>query len=232
LWIALAMLAGLGWMVGRAYVGKKRPRASSNPASAQSEQMSVVALEVGIQAQAKTGIREVVESLARTGNLDTPQGLHAFMQEIVVHLRRHKDAIDYAHIQTNHGMSAEQAQELFTTHSNEARSRYDREILRRDAAGLRTQERNKGEVGGLLDEDGQLAVDEYLVLTLLVGFQGREPFPKQLNAHQQFVQALHLYPKVSPRELKVVEAIWSPAAESDTMTKDDMLETYPELRRL
>ena len=194
--------------------------------------MSVVRLDVGIQAQAKTGIREVVEGLARTANLGEPQGLHAFMQEIVVNLQRHKDAIDYANIQTNHGMTAEFAQELFTSHSNETRSRYEREVLRRDAAGLRTQERNKGEVGGLLDEDGQIAVDEYLVLTLLVGFQGHEPFPKQIHEHEHLVQALRLYAKVSPSELKVVEAIWSPAAESDTMTKDDMLETYPELRRL
>lgn len=191
--------------------------------------VDITRLELGVQAQSRTQIQQHLDSLAESANLDTEEGLLAFLREIILSLQRNKEAVDYGHVEVIRRLTHEGAEPKFQGWANEARGKYDREVIRRDTLGTRKTQRNVETENELVDEDGDLAVAEYFVVTLLVAKDGGVTIPEKLQDTHELDAVLNELNKITAQQLMVVEVIWSPSAESDTMSRDDLSMTYPEL---
>ncbi|HEY9845630.1 MAG TPA: DUF1517 domain-containing protein, partial [Candidatus Caenarcaniphilales bacterium] len=72
---------------------------------------------------------------------------------------------------------------------------------------------------------------EYIVVTLLVAAQGSLKLP-QINSTENLRQALNQLGSVSSEQLLALEILWEPQAEGDTLTSEEVISEYPELKLL
>jgi len=84
-----------------------------------------------------------------------------------------------------------------------------------------------GELAAAADE--YAAPGEYIVVTMLVATQGKLALPP-INSTQDLRQALGQIGAVSSENLMAVEILWTPQAEGDTLSSDDVLAEYPNLK--
>jgi uncharacterized membrane protein len=120
-----------------------------------------------------------------------------------------------------------QAEQQFQLLAGDARSQFGREIVRADSQGVRHQQKEVA-TDGIRDEDGQLAVSEFFVVTVLVAVRGVTLVQRILDA-RELESALQTLAAIPPDSLEAVEVVWSPAAKSDSMDRDDMALRYPQL---
>jgi uncharacterized membrane protein len=81
------------------------------------------------------------------------------------------------------------------------------------------------------DKGGALAEvsGEYIVVTLLVGTQGKLQLPA-INSAEDMQRALSQLGSISSDQLLALEVLWTPQAEGDVLTRDDVLAEYPNLK--
>jgi uncharacterized membrane protein len=70
---------------------------------------------------------------------------------------------------------------------------------------------------------------KYLVVTLLAATLGKLEIPP-LNNPNDLAQALRQIGSISSEQLLAIEVLWTPQAEGDTLTSDDLFAEYPDLR--
>jgi uncharacterized membrane protein len=70
---------------------------------------------------------------------------------------------------------------------------------------------------------------EYIIVTILVGAEGNLQLPK-INSTDDLRQALRQIGGIGSDRLLAVEILWAPQAEGDTLTSDDLLAEYPNLK--
>jgi uncharacterized membrane protein len=63
----------------------------------------------------------------------------------------------------------------------------------------------------------------------VVGTQGKLELP-QINSSDDLRQALRQMGSISSERLLAVEILWTPQAEGDTLTSDDLMAEYPDLK--
>ena len=68
-------------------------------------------------------------------------------------------------------------------------------------------------------------------MTVIVGTQGKLQLPTVRNS-EDLRLALRQIGGVSSEQLLAVEVLWTPQANGDTLTADDMLASYPDLRSI
>lgn len=72
---------------------------------------------------------------------------------------------------------------------------------------------------------------EYIVVTLLVAGQGDLKLPK-VNSSDDMRLALQQLGGVASDRLLALEVLWTPQAEGDVLTSDDLLVEYPTLKMI
>jgi uncharacterized membrane protein len=194
---------------------------SSNPS------ISVAKLQVGLLSEARE-LQADLNKLARTADTSSTSGLAHVLQETSLALLRHPEYWVYA------GSSVQQAR--LQTAENEfnrlalsERSKFSGETLSNVNNQLRQAETSAlavAEKGGALVDQGP---GEYIVVTLLVGAQGNLNLPK-VNSSNDMRQALQQLGGVSSDRLLALEILWTPQAEGDVLTSDDLLAEYPDLK--
>ncbi|HEY9295282.1 MAG TPA: DUF1517 domain-containing protein, partial [Phormidium sp.] len=85
-----------------------------------------------------------------------------------------------------------------------------------------------GETSGALVERQQES-GEYIVVTLLAATVGKMELPK-VNSSEDLRQALRLFGGIPGDRLLAMEVLWTPQAEGDTLSSDDMIAEYPNLK--
>ena len=96
--------------------------------------------------------------------------------------------------------------------------------LSSSALGAGTED---GTVDGMLTTD---ADEGYIVVTLLAAAERRLNFPDTIAGEAELRQALSSLGAIAADELVAVEILWSPQADGDVLSKDDILTHYPDLR--
>lgn len=195
------------------------------------EKVDVALLELAVRDPERT-VQNSIEQLARRSNLDNSEQLRAFLNEILLMLQRNMNVIDHGRLVLTEDKSAAQAEATFRQLVSQARAKFDREILRKDRLGSREAATRNMQTDGLVDEDGDLGVQEYVVLSLAVAWKDGPNLPDTLDSYADLHQRLNELERITSNELMVVEVVWSPSAESDAMSKMDMMTVYPELRPL
>jgi len=186
-------------------------------------------LHVGLTAQA----RELQADLNRIGlNADTSSaaGLTKVLQESTLALLRHPEYWVYGAAEERQTklLSAEtQFNQLALTErsklSAETLSNY-RQELRQTSVALLTQ----AEKDAIAFKSGG---SEYIVVTFIVAAEGKYSLPT-INSPTDLRQALQQLGGISSERLLAMELLWQPQAEGDTLTADEIILAYPQLKLL
>ena len=214
----------------RAGSGGDEVEYSDNPA------VTVTRLQVGLLANAR-GLQAELDRIAETADTNSAEGRTEVLQETSLALLRHPEYWVYA------GGSSQQArlasaEAQFNRLALAERSKFTEETLSNVNNQLKAAN-PKGalpvsEQGGQVDNPTQLITDgpgEYVIVTLLAATLGNLPLPTITNSND-LRQALRQIGSISGDKLLAIEVLWTPQAEGDTLTSDDLLAEYADLRHV
>ncbi|MFM7425456.1 MAG: DUF1517 domain-containing protein [Elainella sp.] len=189
--------------------------------------VSLAKLQVGLLAEAR-GLQADLNRIAEIADTGTKAGLTQVLQETTLALLRHPEYWAYAGDQTQL-TSLNAAEPQFNRLALAERSKFSGETLSNVDNLLK-----HGETGQALPAAGDLATldklpGEYIVVTLLVAAQGKLQLPP-INDSQSLRQAVSQLGSVSSDNLLALEVLWTPQATGDTLSSDDVLAQYPDLK--
>jgi uncharacterized membrane protein len=193
--------------------------------------VSVARLQVGLLANARE-LQADLDKLAATANTGSTAGLAQVLQETTLALLRHPEYWTHASSTVEQARLAS-AEAQFNRLALAERSKFSRETLSNVNNQLQQAPLDAVLVGS--DEGGSLATQdlkdpgEFIVVTLLVGAQGKLQLPA-VNNTEDLRQALGLLGGVASDRLLALEILWTPQAEGDVLTRDDLLVEYPSLK--
>lgn len=199
--------------------------------SVESPKISVAKLQVGLLAEARE-LQADLDRIAETADTGSTAGLAHVLQETSLALLRHPEYWVYG------GSLVEQArlqaaEAEFNRLSLAERSKFTGETL----SNVNNQLKQASPRGTLMPGDKSSALanqapdgpGEYIVVTLLVGTQGNLQLPK-VNSSDDMRRALQQLGGVSSDRLLALEVLWTPQAEGDVLTNEDLLVGYPDLK--
>lgn len=197
---------------------------SSNPS------VSVNRLQVGLLAQARD-LQPELNKIAETADTNSPEGRTQVLQETTLALLRHPEYWVYA------GVATQQAK------LNSAEAQFNRLALaERSKFSAETLSNVNNQLKAVLAKEALPASDEidnptrlisegpgeYIIVTLLTATLGKLQLPT-VNNTDELRQALRQIGSLPADQLLAFEVLWTPQAEGDTLTSDDLLAEYPDL---
>lgn len=188
--------------------------------------VSLNKLQVGLLAEARY-LQPELNQLATSADTGTATGLNLVLQETTLALLRHPEYWVYANAESQQSrLTAAEAE--FNRLALSERSHLSAETL----SNVNQQVR-QAEPRSLPDaSEHQLLAQgpgEYILVTLLVAAQGKLNLPK-VNSAEELRQALKLLGAVSSDQLLALEVLWTPQAEGDTLTSEELITAYPDLK--
>jgi uncharacterized membrane protein len=189
-----------------------------------SPSVSVTKLQVGLLADARS-LQTDLDRIAIKANTNTSSGLAQVLQESTLSLLRHPEYWVYAGSQTKLA-KLESAEIEFNRLTLSERSKVSGETLANTNGQLKQKDLGAIAVStpGALDQPH----NEYIVVTLIVGSQGKLEIP-QITSAEDLRKALSALGAVSSDRLLALEVLWTPQANGDVLTRDDMITDYPSL---
>ena len=195
-----------------------------------SSKVSVAEVQVGLLANARE-LQPELNRLALTADTSTASGRATVLQEATLALLRHPEYWVYGATKSDKA-SLEAAEAKFNQFSLTERSKFTDETL--------------SNVNNVIDDDSQKALGgeakdnsalqlkegdsgEYIVATVIVGATGNLDLP-EINSTDDMRQALQQIGGLGSDRLLAVEILWTPQAEGDTLSSDDILAYYPNLK--
>lgn len=224
--IALAIGNFLLQSFRRASGGEDEAQYSENPS------VSINRLQVGMLANARE-LQAELNRIAETADTNSPEGRAEVLQETSLALLRHPEYWSYAAGNSQKALLTA-AESQFNRLALAERSKFSEETLSNFNNQLKgaTSKGALPAAGGALDNPTALITEgpgEYIVVTLLAATLGNLEMP-QINSADDLRQALRVLGGVSGDRLLAIEVLWTPQAEGDTLTADDLLAEYSDLK--
>ncbi|MBU7586423.1 MAG: DUF1517 domain-containing protein [Nostoc sp. TH1S01] len=198
---------------------------SSNP------NVSVTRLQVGLLAQARD-LQPELNKIAELADTNSPEGRAAVMQETSLALLRHPEYWVYAGGGTQQA-KLNSAESQFNRLALAERSKFSEETLSNVNNQLKAAlAKDALPASGELDNPTRLITEgpgEYIIVTLLAATLGKFEIPA-INTTEDLRQALRQIGSIPGEQLLAIEVLWTPQAEGDTLTSDDLLAEYPDLK--
>ncbi len=190
-------------------------------------QVSIVEIQVGLLAEARD-VQEKLNNLAKTVDAETASGRMHLLQETSLELLRHPEYWTYGKTVSQQA-KLDRAEAVFNQLSLAERSKFTTETLSKVNNQLR-----QSAPTAVLTATGELATveqerGEYIIVTLLVAATRQVQLPK-INGDADLRQALQTLGSLDASALVAIEAIWTPQANGDVLTTDDILTHYPDLK--
>jgi uncharacterized membrane protein len=188
--------------------------------------VSVAKVQVGLLSEARS-LQADLDRIAQRANTESSEGLAQVLQETTLALLRHPEYWVYGATESRQAR-LEAAGAEFNRLALAERSKFSAETLSNVNSQLKQASSSSltvAEKGGALAE----APGEYIVVTLLVGTQGKLQLPS-INSTEDLRRALSQLGSVSSDQLLALEVLWTPQAEGDVLTRDDVLAEYPDLK--
>lgn len=188
--------------------------------------VSIAKVQVGLLAAA----RELKADLDRIGakaDTSTSEGLAEVLQEASLALLRNPQYWVYGTTESKQGR-LEAASGEFNRLALAERSKFSAETF----SNVNNQLKQASSSAiTLAEKGGELAQapGEYIVVTLLVGTQGNLQLP-EINTAEDLRRALNQLGSVSSDQLLALEVLWTPQADGDVLTRDDLIAEYPSLK--
>lgn len=190
--------------------------------------VSITRLQVGLLAQAR-GLQSELNQIAEKADTNTPGGRAEILQEASLALLRHPEYWVYAGGGTQQS-KLNAAESQFNRLSLAERSKFSEETLSNVNNQLKSVLAK--ELPGDVDNPTRLISEgpgEYIIVTLLAATLGKWDFP-QINSADDLRQALRQVGSLPGEQVLAIEVLWTPQAEGDTLTSDDLFAEYPDLK--
>jgi uncharacterized membrane protein len=204
-----------------ASVGDNDVPGYSNP------KISVGRVQVGLLAGARA-LQQELDELGRRADTGSAEGRAQVLQESTLALLRHPEYWVYGSAQSQQ-TALEAAEAKFNQLALAERSKFTAETL----SNVNNRLTEGSSQASLAAGGGALATTEapgeYIIVTILVGTEGRLDLPT-INSSDDMRQALRQIGGISSDRLLAVEILWTPQAEGDTLTSDDLMAEYPDLK--
>lgn len=191
-------------------------------------QVSISEIQVGLLADARS-VQAKLDQLATTVDAETASGRMHLLQETSLELLRHPEYWTYGKTSTQQA-KLDRAEAVFNQLSLAERGKFTTETLSKVNNQLR-----QAEPTAALNSTGELATveeqerSEYIMVTLLVAATRSIQLPK-INGENDLRQALQTLGSLDASALVAIEAIWTPQANGDALTTEDILANYPDLK--
>ena len=193
-----------------------------------SSKVAVAQVQVGLLANARE-LQPELNRLALTADTSSASGRATVLQEATLALLRHPEYWVYG-ATSSQKASLEAAEAKFNQLALTERSKFTDETLSNvnSAIDNESQKALGGESEGAIQlKDGDSG--EYIVATVVVGATGNLNLP-DINGSDDLRQALQQVGSLGSDRLLAVEILWTPQAEGDTLSSDDILAYYPNLK--
>lgn len=185
--------------------------------------VTVSKIQVALSAEAHS-IQSRLSELTLTADTETQEGLIQLMQDSIQALLGNSEYWTHVLGSSQTVRSREEAEALFNRLSLKERSKFsaetlsniDGEIMQHSAVELASAE-------------GSAA---YIVVTLLIGTADDQPLFTNLTTAQALNAALEKVAAMSFDYLMVFELLWSPQAETDTLTQEELLTEYGDMVKI
>jgi uncharacterized membrane protein len=190
-------------------------------------QVSIAQIQVGLLADARN-VQSKLDQLAATIDAETASGRMHLLQETSLELLRHPEYWTYGKTSTQQA-KLDRAEAVFNQLSLTERGKFTTETLSKVNNQLRQADTN-----AVLDSTGELATveqerGEYIIVTLIVAATRSIQLPV-INGDSDLRQALQTLGSLDGSALVAIEAIWTPQANGDALTTDDIHTHYPDLK--
>ena len=189
---------------------------------ASSNQVSVAKVQVGLLAQARD-LQKDLDKLAATADTGTQAGRAKVLQESTLALLRHPEYWVYGATESmKSGVDAAEAK--FNQLALGERSKFTAETLSNV-----NNERNvpaKSEAVDLVKTEEN---NEYIMVTIIAGALGKLEMPKVTDS-QSLEKAIRQVGALGSDRLLALEVLWTPQAKGDTLSTDDILTYYPDIK--
>lgn len=189
--------------------------------------VSVAKVQVGLLANARY-LQKDLNELALSADTSTATGRLDVLQESTLALLRHPEFWAYGNADAKQ-TSLTAAEGTFNQWSLTERGKLTSETLSNYNNQLRQASTATGALPGADGELALLETGEYILVTVLVGTVGNLQLPK-INGSDDLKRAIQQIGSIGSDRLLAVEVIWTPQAEGDVLTKDDILANYPDLK--
>ncbi|NJL64611.1 MAG: DUF1517 domain-containing protein [Methylacidiphilales bacterium] len=194
--------------------------------------VSVTRLQVGMLASAR-GLQTELDRIAETADTNSPAGRAEVLQEASLALLRHPEYWVYAGGGTQQARLTS-AESEFNRLSLAERSKFTEETLSNVNNQLKGNIARQDALPGAdnIDNPTTLITEgpgEYIVVTLLAATFGKYDIPT-INSADDLRQALRQIGGIPSDKLLAIEVLWTPQANGDTLTSDDLLAEYADLR--
>lgn len=196
--------------------------------------VTVGQVQVGLLSEARS-LQTDLNRIAETADTGSAAGRAQVLQEATLSLLRHPEywvygaakseqtRLDSAEAKFNQRALAERSK--FT---EETLSNYNNTLTGDSPAASLPGDASKGE---LAETAMSQAPGEYIVVTIVVGTNGKMQLPA-INNTEDLRRAISQIGAISSEQLLAVEVLWTPQASGDTLTADDMLAEYADLKIL
>ncbi|KAE8702869.1 Ribosomal protein S24e family protein isoform 1 [Hibiscus syriacus] len=189
--------------------------------SAAENRMTVLQVQVGLSAKARSVQKELTE-IASTTDTSTAKGWNFILQETISSLLHHPHCYLHGYSSVTHHWSIGGAEQQFQRISKEERLKFDIETL------VNVNNNKKQRV---VVSNGDHTNKDRIVVTVLVAAQGAYKLPA-INTTDDMKEALQSLADISSSKIKGVEVLWSPQDENDSLSIEELLENYPQLKRI
>jgi len=206
------------WLRSRA----KTSQGAGKKSELDNDIVTVTCLQIALLAGARD-IQERLIELATETDLTTSGGLVSQLQESVLALLRTPEYWTHGRSTSRTVPNLQEAETLFEQISITERQKFAIETLVNVGGKVRRQE---------IAAPSELDIPEYIVVTLLVGTADDQPLFPTVHTEEELKAALTRLAAVPPNYLMVFELLWTPAAESDSLTYDQLLANYADMRQL
>jgi uncharacterized membrane protein len=188
--------------------------------------VSVAKVQVGLLAQARD-LQSELDRIAESADTETPEGRARVLQETTLSLLRHPEYWVYGATSTDL-IKLDQAEAKFNQLALAERSKFTEETL----SNVKNQLRQAAEKP-VLTGAGELAnsdeTPEYIMVTIIVGTETKVQLPT-INGGNDMRQALNQIGSLPSDGNLAIEIVWTPQADGDTLTTDDILANYPDVK--
>jgi uncharacterized membrane protein len=186
--------------------------------------IDVSMLQLAIDWRARKFVQAELAKLAREGDTASKEGRARLLQATTKALASVKLAWLYAGARNFAPMPKERAQREFTLIANDARATFRQEIVRGAAGRVVTVEA----VGIRAREQEGPGV----VLVSVVVASWREIFDVDATRAASIEQLIASLGRLSANDVVALAVVWTPAAEEDRMSTDELVQRHPNLVRI
>ncbi|MGK7928029.1 MAG: DUF1517 domain-containing protein [Spirulina sp.] len=198
-----------------------------NTGTARNTKVSVGKVQVGLLAEARN-LKADLDRLGRTADTGTSAGRAKVLQEVSLALLRHPEYWVYG-ATVSQTTALETAEAKFNQLALSERSKFTAETLSNVDRQVQSSDIKLPSAAEDLAQQIRAEVGEYIIVTLLVGAEGKLELPK-INNSEDLTQSLRAIGGIGSDRLLALEILWTPQAEGDTLSTDDILAEYPDLK--